>query len=98
MLYNEDGTEYKPVIKTVSKPVVQKPHITPSTLPKVNKPSLFDLMDEKKLEDFSIEELAQDEQETEIEDTTPPTPTAPTQKVPKFLFELFGDMLKVEVS
>ena len=65
-LYNEDGTEYKPVIKKASKPTV-----TPTTTytPPVKKPepqmSFFDMLSPKK------EEPKQEEIQTPIEDDKP---------------------------
>jgi len=83
-LYNEDGTEHKPV----AKPVVKTATPAKTTEPKIETVSMFDMLDAKKLENFSIED---DEKPT----TTPPVLE---QKVPSFLFELFGDALKVEVG
>ena len=67
-LYNEDGTEYKPVVKKASKPTV-----TPTTtyVPPVKKPepqmSFFDMLSPKK------EETKQEEIQPPIEDDDEPT-------------------------
>ena len=67
-LYNEDGTEYKPIIKKASKPTV-----TPTTtyVPPVKKPepqmSFFDMLSPKK------EETKQEEIQPPIEDDDEPT-------------------------
>jgi len=52
-LFNEDGTEFKPIVKPAVKPIVTKTEVKPATPPK---PSLFDLVEPEpdiyNLEDF----------------------------------------------
>ncbi|MDR0975828.1 MAG: PcfK-like family protein [Christensenellaceae bacterium] len=80
-LYNEDGSEYKPVVATKPKVETPKPKIEVPAAPKTI--SIFDMMEERKVEDFKP-----------VDDGTEPQQTA----VPQFLFDLFGDDLKVEVD
>jgi len=80
MLYNEDGTEYKPPAPVKKSTTPSKQATTTSTLPPIKKMSLFDLMDEKKLEDFKldgepevaeIDECTQESDEAESTDKEP---------------------------
>ena len=86
-LYNEDGTEYKPVIKKASKPTV-----TPTTTytPPVKKPepqmSFFDMLSPKK------EEPKQEEIQTPIEDNDEPT----TEDIQDAFEELEREEIKEE--
>ena len=86
-LYNEDGTEYKPVVKKVSKPTV-----TPTTTytPPVKKPepqmSFFDMLSPKK------EEPKQEEIQTPIEDNDEPT----TEDIQDAFEELEREEIKEE--
>ena len=86
-LYNEDGTEYKPVIKKASKPTV-----TPTTtyVPPVKKPepqmSFFDMLSPKK------EEPKQEEIQTPIEDNDEPT----TEDIQDAFEELEKEEIKEE--
>ena len=87
-LYNEDGTEYKPVIKKVSKPTVTTTP-TPYT-PPVKKPepqmSFFDMLSPKK------EEPKQEEIQTPIEDNDEPT----TEDIQDAFEELEKEEIKEE--
>ena len=68
-LYNEDGTEYRPVKPAMPKITAAKPAANSSNLPKVSKISIFDMMDEQKLDDFKL-----DAQETEPAKIKEPKP------------------------
>ena len=87
-LYNEDGTEYKPVIKKASKPTVTTTP-TPYT-PPVKKPepqmSFFDMLSPKK------EEPKQEEIQTPIEDNNEPT----TEDIQDAFEELEKEEIKEE--
>ena len=87
-LYNEDGTEYKPVIKKASKPTVTTTP-TPYT-PPVKKPepqmSFFDMLSPKK------EEPKQEEIQTPIEDNDEPT----TEDIQDAFEELEREEIKEE--
>ena len=86
-LYNEDGTEYKPVVKKVSSPTT-----TPITTytPPVKKPepqmSFFDMLSPKK------EEPKQEEIQTPIEDNDEPT----TEDIQDAFEELEREEIKEE--
>ncbi len=88
-LYNEDGTEYKPIVKKTSKPTV-----TPTTTytPPVKKPepqmSFFDMLSPKK------EEPKQEEIQTPIEDNDEPT----TEDIQDAFEELEREEIKEEKS
>jgi hypothetical protein len=92
-LYNEDGTEYKVIKPTETKPQVKSI-------------SLFDLMDDQKLESYSTEEEMTETMEIEDEDLEAPelydepipNEIVQSEPIPSFLINLFGDTLKVEVS
>lgn len=107
-LLNEDGTEYKPAKVVGAKTTVKasaKPaeNILKSTQIGAKEMSMFEMMDEQKLDDFEeIKPRFTGPDEHGIVEEIVPSPhkeIAPKQKniVPKFLFELFGDTLKIEV-
>jgi hypothetical protein len=82
-LYNEDGTEYKPVTpKPIVKPAAPKPELM----------SLFDIMDEPK------PKPPEQDTDEDVFDNTPNAIPTPNKQVPEFIFKLFGDELKVEVD
>ena len=111
ILYNLDGTEYissKPVTAKAS----QKPAVASKskTEPALKKVSMFDMINEHKLESFSLDE---EEPEKLLEAiaanpnvyvcSTPPTTFSEPDsdgvvEIPKFLLDLFGDKLKAEVA
>ena len=86
-LYNEDGTEYKPVVKKASKPTVTP---TNTYTPPVKKPepqmSFFDMLSPKK------EEPKQEEIQTPIEDNDEPT----TEDIQDAFEELEREEIKEE--
>jgi len=69
-LYNEDGTEYKPPVPVKKPTVTSKPTAAPT--PAKPKPiSLFDMIEEKKLDDFKLDsepEIAKLDEDEQSED------------------------------
>ena len=78
ILYNLDGTEYKPVKPVTQKTVSQTKAKGASIEPKVKPMSMFDIMQENKLADFKahepeVAELDVPESEDDGLDNSPPT-------------------------
>jgi hypothetical protein len=98
-LYNLDGTEHKPVVKTHVKPTATKP--SASELPKARKQSFFDLINEQKLEDFNLEEepeeVIEQEEEPEVKEEQTRDDES-SNRISNILIRIFGDALKVEVG
>ena len=85
ILYNEDGTEYKPAKPTIAKPVMK-----PSAPPKPKVPSLLDLLqgDTKPVVTQNIK----------VDPSTGEVLEMNTNEIPTFLVKLFGDEIKSEVG
>jgi hypothetical protein len=104
-LYNEDGTEYKPVTPVKAAPTAPKPQLM----------SLFDIVDNQTAENPQTEKKETTEAEDDdvldmrmsndipkptVQSTPEPTPNTvqePT-KIPSFIIDLFGGELKIEVD
>jgi hypothetical protein len=100
-LYNLDGSEYKIISAAEPQKVNNKP--TVAAPPKPTAISMFDIVQEKKLENFETQESAtldehDDNDDDEIDEDEPKESEPAQPKIPSFIFDLFGDALKIEVS
>ena len=83
VLYNIDGTPYKPAPKSVSKPTTpQKPYVPPKPEPPAQR-TIFELMAEQSDDAQPEEQPIEEVPEKEVEEEAPVEEVTPTVEIPK---------------